>query len=187
MSHIRDNYTSPRVRSWIVHDYESKKKDEYELAIQWKRHPKTIKRYIKRYRERNTVYTDYELLKKISKNGVVKRIKIFDDKRLQNFVLTGCLLNPTQALRYYPANIYRKFGICCSPKTVDRFFKSKGWTWKKISKIALEIDFQEEYAFWQRFHQIVTDIFQCVWFDESNRSDVTPNPTHARGKGYIVY
>eukprot|EP01084_Bolivina_argentea_P019789 36808_1 len=111
MSDYRDNYTSPRVRAWIVHEYESKQKDEYELAIRWKRHPKTIRRYVKRFNERNTIYSDYELLKNISKNGIIEREKIFDDNALQDFTFTSCLLHPTQPLQNYTNNIYCEFGI----------------------------------------------------------------------------
>ena len=93
--------------------------------------------------------------------------------------------NPARPLTGYVNDIYAEFGILVHPSTIHRYFKDIGWTWKRISRIAMEVDVTEINIFWNYVSKIYTDPKQGVWLDESYRSDLTANSTQARGPEYV--
>eukprot|EP01083_Nonionella_stella_P132035 401394_1 len=180
-------YCPVRTRQLIIYQHQQNpiRWDAHTLAKRHSLHYKTIQRYFNHYEETGTVLTEYELKKKASKNGKVEREKLFDDPILSEYALDLCVIDPTKPLELYVDDIYMQFGIFVSKDTVDRMFKDRHWTWKKISRVALELDITEEALFWQYVKALVTKPEQMMFLDESNRSDLTPNPTHGRGKGRV--
>ena len=103
--------------------------------------------YIKRYEETETVLTPYEIRKKQSKDNKIPTSKLLDDEELKDFITTKCLEDPTTSLSKYSGDVLNEFGIVLAKSTVDRYFANEGWKWKRISRIAIEVDLDEEYAF----------------------------------------
>lgn len=171
---------SERVRKQIVnkhydgipHDIIA---DEYDLK------ESTIDNYVKRYETTDTVLSEYEIRRKGAKKGVLPRAKLLDDQQLQNYLIEKCTAWSPTALRKYSGDVENEFGVIMGKNIVDRFFKSKGWKLKTLSRIAIEVDLEEEYIFWQLIDEIVTDPNQMIFLDESSRCNRTANPRKGRG------
>eukprot|EP01084_Bolivina_argentea_P214164 363636_1 len=107
------------------------------------------------------------------RGGSVPRRKIFDDQTKCDYIMDLCTMFPTKTYVSYSDDLYASFGVYVSDKTVMRFFKSKRWTWKRISKVALELDVTEEMDFWGFIQQLIMNKNQLLFLDESHRSDRT--------------
>ena len=153
-----------------------------DIANRYDMRVKTIKSYVDRYFYTGTTLSEFELTKK---HGKQRKKQIFDNPDLSEFVLNECLTDPTKSLETYEHDIYGQFGIYVSKDTIDRYFKKLGWKWKRISRVAMEVDLEEEYLFMKYMKEIVYDEKMLVFFDESNRNDITANPTYGRGQGRV--
>ena len=114
-----------------------------------------------------------------------ERHKIFDDVDYKSCILSSRELDPTQPLKKYVEGFYGNFGIYIGINTVNRLFEKENITWKKIARVAIEADEEEEALFWQCYSALVSDPKQVVFVDESHRNDKTANPTYGRGKGFV--
>ena len=175
-------FVSKRTRHNICQDFELGF-DNDTIAGKFRLHPYTISRYRKRYNDTGSYLSDYELSKIKNKGKPSKRDKICDDDDIKIMLLDNCTVDPIRPLTVYSDDIYAEFGIIVHPSTIGRYFNSIGWKWKRLSRIAFEVDVSEVHIFWKYVSQVYTDPKQCVWLDESYRSDLTPNSTRARGPG----
>eukprot|EP01083_Nonionella_stella_P134342 408843_1 len=175
------SYCPKRTRHKIIEKWTRQEQNEQQLADRYELHLKTVKKYIKRWLEKHTILSDYEIKKMNSKNGIVPREKVFDDQELKEFVLDDCTVTPNKSLSTYSDDIYCVFGIYISRCTVHRMFDDETWKWKCIARVALEMDVAEEVLFWDMISEILTDPNQALWLDESYRSDKTTNAKHGRG------
>ena len=139
---------------------------------------RTIKEYLDRYFNTGSVESEYE---KTAKNGAVQRNKLLSDTQTTDYLLNQCEIHPTTSLDRYVGKIHSEFGVYVSRSTIDRFFQDKDYSWKKISKLALESDPIEESEFSALIKTIVTDKKQLSFGHESHRNDCTSNPRYARG------
>ena len=176
------SYTPIRTRKLIISKYLNGE-DKQQIADQFALKLSTINTYIRRYGRTGTVLTPYELKKE--RKEPITRTKKFDNYAIQSYTDQSCLSKPSTTLSKYQSDIYGKFGIYVSRGIIDKYFRDKGWKWKKISRLAFEADINEEYGFWQYMQQIVGDKKQLVFVDESNRFDTTVNKKRGRGPGRV--
>ena len=180
---INPSFCPIRTRQLIIIDYYYNEYPIDFIAGRYQLGPDTIIKYIERYKLYECVLTEYELNRKYNK---ITRQKILDDPRLSGELDRNCLFRRTTSLNEYSNNLFGDYGIHASRDTISRYFNDKGWKWKKISRIAMEVDFEEEHLFWQYVEDILFDPNCAMFLDENNRNDKTANKRYGRGKGYVV-
>lgn len=107
------------------------------------------------------------------------------DPLYEEYLLNRCSRAPTTILKRYQELFYNRFGFYVSYKAINRCFKENNVTLKKLSRVALESNDEEEVLFWRAFHALVPDLRMVVFGDETYRSDKTVNPTRGRGIGRV--
>lgn len=180
-----DSYHNPpKVRQLIIDNYNQgmSKKDIKKI---FNVSTTSINAYIERYESTNTILSEHEM-KQQSSNDDNERIKILDDAEYKEYLLDSCILNPTRSLNDHVDHFYNNFGFYIGRNTINRLFIKNNITWKRLSKIAIESDPEEEALFFRCYEALVCDPKQPLWIDESMRNDKTANPTYGRGKGFVI-
>ena len=153
-------------------------RDTFQISI------KSIEGYITRFYNTGTVLSSFEIEKQSGKK--IERKKIFDNDDYKDTIMELRDDDPTRSLAKYVQEFYGQHGLYIGKNTIDRLFERERITYKKIARIAIESDEEESALFWYCYGALVGDTNQVMFLDESHRNDKTANPTHGRGKGYVI-